>query len=309
MPGHYDRLPSNNLYDRPAQLTNNVNQYLNANQASLPQNQNMGGSLLSQIGSTSPTSPEQDYNTMSPTINVDDTDEGVARGPDITGQGTDLLKKLLGDLGSLTDNQQSLLLSYINPTGGDMQAGVSASEWAGLYGVSGDYADRFQGFPDLANIASDIKNIYTRGSQSRASELQSAQAALIANRGIGMGGFGGFGARGRSGALNRRQLMETLKQRTRSASNQVASEYGRVLTALNQAIGRGFSASNQIFQENPDIQTQGQEKLLLAQGFAQQYLDSGGTDRGYNVTSNPYYDDLRGLQRSEFDTWWLQQLG
>ena len=178
-------------------------------------------------------------------------------GPDIYGKGKDLLPQFISDLGALDENQQGLLLDFITGGGefGDAAKGVSAEEYAQLFNVSGDYSGRFQGFPQLTSISDDISNVFAYQNQQRGFEQRAAQQAMVAQSRQGQstgGGFSGFGrGKGMSNDLNRRQMMDTLKQRQGAVDEATASKYGTLLSHLQSAIRSGFSTAGQILQENP----------------------------------------------------------
>ena len=235
----YDDFLQGSMYSRPAQMMNTINQYTNANAAVLPTPTTMTPSSTM----TKPSSPEfTPYSTGTPTY-TDDTTEST-RGPNVEGQNANFLSQFFGDLGSLSSEQQNNLLSFIGVSGGDMQAGVAPSEWAQLFGISDDYAERFQGFPDLTNLSSDIENIYSSGAQRGASEVQAAQAANIANRQA-------FGLVGRPDRMARRNLKATLDSRRDDINQQVDNEYGAILRQIQNTLGQGFTAAGNILVDNP----------------------------------------------------------
>ena len=157
-------------------------------------------------------------------------------------------------MGALDSNQQKLLLSFITGTGGDRFAGVSAEEYAQLFNVSSDYSSRFQGFQQLTNLGADISNVRAFGDQQRGFEQRAAQQAMASQtqQNLARGrGFAGFGASGRTSALNRRSMMDTLKQRQASVGEAEANKYGQLLSALQGNLRGGFQAAYQILEDNP----------------------------------------------------------
>jgi hypothetical protein len=253
-------LNKNNLYSRPSEMMSNVNDYLGANKASLPMNQDSLGSLMGR-----PMLEGLDGNGGGGGgIDVDDPaghkDYDPKDTTDTTTQsgGTnDLLSKFIGDLGALDENQQGLLLDFITGGGqyGDAAKGVSAEEYAQLFNVSGDYSGRFQGFPQLTSISEDISNVFAFQNEQRGFEQRAAQQAMVAQSRQGQstgGGFSGFGrGKGMSNELNRRQMMDTLKQRQGAVDEATAGKYGTLLSHLQSALRSGFSTAGQILEENP----------------------------------------------------------
>ena len=249
----YDNyLNQNNLYSRPSEMMSNVNDYLGANRASLPMNADSLGSMMNRDMGDLDGRPLKDID-----INGNGGGGGGEEpaGPTRGGSGS-LLSKFIGDLGSLDENQQGLLLDFITGGGkhGDSASGVSAEEYAQLFNVSDEYSGRFQGFPQLTNISKDISNVFAYGDQQRGFEQSSAQQAMAAasRQGESSGrGFSGFGASARTNALNRRGMMDTLRQRQSTIDESVANRYGSLLSSLQSALRSGFSTAGQILQENP----------------------------------------------------------
>jgi hypothetical protein len=261
----YDNyLNKNNLYSRPSEMMSNVNDYLGANRASLPFNQDSLGSMM---GNTILDEPEGGGGPGGGgggggggfTIDTPWFAQPGEKGPgaNIYGQGKDLLSQFVGDLGALDENQQKLLLDFITGGGeyGDAAKGVSPEEYAQLFDVSTDYTGRFSGFPQLANISEDISNVFASGEQQKGFEQKAVQQANIAQSGSLQGGMGfsGFGrGRGMASALNRRNMMDTLKQRQVAVEEATAGKYGTLLGHLQSAIRSGFSAAGTIHDENPE---------------------------------------------------------
>ena len=69
------------------------------------------------------------------------------------------LSKFVGDLQVLDEDQRKLLLGFITGSGGDEIPGVSSEEYAQLFGVSEEYAPRFQGYSSLTSLSDDLQNI------------------------------------------------------------------------------------------------------------------------------------------------------
>ena len=261
-----DYLDQNNLYSRPSEMMSDVNDYLGANRASLPMNQNSLGSMMSIPdpggggsgggggGAGGGGGVDDDFTIKTPWF-AQPGDQGP--GPDIYGKGKDLLPQFISDLGALDENQQGLLLDFITGGGefGDAAKGVSPEEYAQLFNVSGDYSGRFQGFPQLTSISDDISNVFAYQNQQKGFEQRAAQQSMVAQSRQGQstgGGFSGFGrGKGMSNDLNRRQMMDTLKQRQGAVDEATASKYGTLLSHLQSAIRSGFSTAGQILQENP----------------------------------------------------------
>ena len=257
-------LNKNNLYSRPSEMMSNVNDYLGANRASLQMNQDSLGSLMGK-----PMLDGLDGNGGGGGgggINVDDpsghkgydpTDTTEPPGP--TGSGSnDLLAKFIGELEVLSKSQRDNLLGFIGVGGGDNTAGVSPSEYAELYGVSSDYSERFQGFPNLSSLLGDIENVFAYQNQQRGFEQRAAQQAQIAQGGgkfQGGAGFSGFGrGRGASNTLQRRQMQDTLRQRQGAVDEAVAGRYGSLLNNLASKLTSGFNVAGDIVHENPQAQ-------------------------------------------------------
>ena len=170
----YDNyLDKNNLYSRPSEMMSNVNDYLGANRASLPINQDSLGSMMGNIPIPDPGpgggggSGRRDDFTIDTPWFTQPGEKGP--GANIYGQGKDLLSQFVGDLGALDENQRGLLLDFITGGGkhGDTAEGVSPEEYAQLFNVSTDYTGRFQGFPQLATLSSDISNVFAYGEEQR----------------------------------------------------------------------------------------------------------------------------------------------
>jgi hypothetical protein len=261
-----DYLDQNNLYSRPSEMMSDVNDYLGANRASLPMNQNSLGSMMSSskfsddIGGNGSGIPKH-IQDLKDRRNEDDRKDPPPTDPPPTDPpptgDNPLLKKFISDLGALDENQQGLLLDFITGGGefGDAVKGVSAEEYAQLFNVSGDYSGRFQGFPQLTSISDDISNVFAYQNQQRGFEQRAAQQAMVAQSRQGQstgGGFSGFGrGKGMSNELNRRQMMDTLNQRQGAVDEATASKYGTLLSHLQSALRSGFSTAGQILQENP----------------------------------------------------------
>ena len=168
--------------------------------------------------------------------------------------GNPLLADFFDKLQVLSSEQKERLLGYVGLSGGDKTAGVSPSEYAELYDISSDYAERFQGMPNLTSLLGDIENVFAYKNQQRGFEQRSAQQAQIAQGGKFQGGMGfsGFGrGRGMTNALSRRSMMDTLKQRQGAVDEAVAGRYGNLLNLLSSKLSSGFNIAGDIVQENP----------------------------------------------------------
>tara|TARA_R110002020_G_scaffold328424_1_gene544397 strand:+ start:254 stop:1186 length:933 start_codon:yes stop_codon:yes gene_type:complete len=258
-----DYFNQNNLYSRPSEMMSGVNNYLGANRAQLPQSQDSLGSMM---GPSLKASDDDNGIGIGIGDGIDDIDDDrggkdiktpwfaepaepgdEGPGANIYGQGRDLTAKFISELSVLDSDQQGLLLKFI---GSD---GVSPEEYAELFGVDDEYANRFQGFPNLLNIGEQIENVYASGEQQMGFEQKAAQQAQIAQKlstSAGGRGFGGFG-RGGSNALSRRTLMDTLNQRRESARESTANKYAQLIASVQSKLGSGFAAASNILQENP----------------------------------------------------------
>jgi hypothetical protein len=263
----YDNyLNKNNLYSRPSEMMSNVNDYLGANKASLPMNQDSLGSMMGSskfrddfLGDGGSGIPAYIQDWKDRGGEGDDPKDPKDPPKDPTGYAgnNSLLSQFIGDLGALDENQQKLLMDFITGGGeyGDTASGVSAEEYAQLFNVSGDYSGRFQGFPQLTSISEDISNVFAFQNEQRGFEQRAAQQAMVAQSRQGQstgGGFSGFGrGKGMSNELNRRQMMDTLKQRQGAVDEATAGKYGTLLSHLQSALRSGFSTAGQILEENP----------------------------------------------------------
>jgi hypothetical protein len=261
----YDNyLNQNNSYSRPASMMSDVNDYLGANQASLPMDANSLGSLMNRPSTgLDDTSGGGGLPQIDDIYDIRDGKRNGGGGGGGGGGGTssgsdDLLAKFIGELEVLSDSQRKNLLGFIGVGGGDNTAGVSPSEYAELYGVSSDYSERFQGFPNLSSLLGDIENVFAYQNQQRGFEQRAAQQAQIAQGGgkfQGGMGFSGFGrGKGMANALNRRQMTDTLKQRQGAVDEAVAGRYGSLLNNLASKLTSGFNVAGDIVQENPQAQ-------------------------------------------------------
>ena len=253
-----DYLNQNNLYSRPSSLVSDVNNYLGANQAKLPLSSDSLGSMANLKADTTDTDTRD---SSGYTVTTDDDDiydpedlGGYKPGEDIYGSGEDLLSKFVKDLGVLDEGQQGLLLKFIGTDG------VSSDEYAELFGVDEDYANRFQGFPTLLDIKDQIDNVYAFGAERRGSEQRAAQQAMRSDTLMAMTagrGFSGMGRRGGGGsnALRRKAMEDTLKQRLSAAGEATASKYGQLLSSVQRQLSSGFQAAANILQENPGATT------------------------------------------------------
>jgi hypothetical protein len=294
-------------------MMSDVNDYLGANKASLPMNEDSLGSMMGKpmlggindIGGAGGAGlgrdpwkdmgGEGDYPTNDPEDPKDPTKD-----PTGYAGNNSLLTKFIGDLGVLDENQRGLLLDFITGGGvsGDAARGVSPEEYAQLFNVSGDYSGRFQGFPQLTSISDDISNVFTYRSEQRGFEQRAAQQAQIAQGGKFQGGagFSGFGrGRGVSNSLQRRQMQDTLRQRQGAVDEAAAGKYGTLLSSLQSAIRSGFSTAGTIHTENPEA----------VWGFERsgQYTPEGWTeDDGYGPFTDKYgtiWENVGGQWRQQ----------
>ena len=251
----YDNyLNSNNLYSRPSALMSDVNDYLGGNQAKHPmQSDDLGMLNLKTDYSDPGTSDSGSGHTYGANIDYDEVYDPEDKGaPNIQGKDPGLLSKFIDKLGSLQPGHRALLLKYIGTEGGDMTAGVSAEEWAQIFGLSDEYAGRFQGFPNLLQLQDDIRNVYAGGEQRRGHEMKSAQQAMIQSKnkptGLRMGGA--------SNAMLRKQMQDTLSQRLFATQENTASQYANLLSMLDSRVNTGFNIAGDILNMNPDAASQ-----------------------------------------------------
>ena len=249
-----DYLNSNNLYSRPSALMSDVNDYLGGNQAKLPmQSDDLGMLNLKPDYSDPGTRDSGSGHTYGANIDYDEVYDPEDKGaPNIQGKDPGLLSKFIDKLGSLQPGHRALLLKYIGTEGGDMTAGVSAEEWAQIFGLSDEYAGRFQGFPNLLQLQDDIRNVYAGGEQRRGHEMKSAQQAMIQSKnkptGLRMGGA--------SNAMLRKQMQDTLSQRLFATQENTASQYANLLSMLDSRVNTGFNIAVDILNMNPDAASQ-----------------------------------------------------
>jgi hypothetical protein len=307
-----DFLNQNNLYSRPSEMMSNVNDYLGANKASLPMNQDSLGSMMGKpmlggindIGGAGGAGRGRDpWKDMGGEGDYPTNDPEDSKDPpkDPTGYAgnNSLLTKFIGDLGVLDENQQGLLLDFITGGGvsGDAARGVSPEEYAQLFNVSSDYTGRFQGFPQLASISDDISNVFNYRSEQRGFEQRAVQQAQIQGGKFQGGmGFSGFGkGKGMSNALQRRQMQDTLRQRQGAVDEAAAGKYGTLLSSLQSAIRSGFSTAGTIHTENPEA----------VWGFERsgQFTPEGWTeDDGYGDFTDKYgtiWENIGGQWRQQ----------
>jgi len=259
-----DYLDQNNLYSRPSEMMSDVNDYLGANRASLPMNQNSLGSMMSipdpgggGSGSGGGSGGGAGDGGGGFTIKTPWFAQLVEQGPgpDIYGQKGDLMGDFVGKLSSLNPGQQKLMLQYIGIESGDLKEGISPSEWATLFGVDELYSNRFQGFPSMLNFEDEIENVFAGGEQAMSYEQKAAQQAQIQQGGQFQGGMGfdKFGrGRGMANALNRRNMMDTLAQRRSSIEESTANRYGQLISDLNNRINSGFAIAGDLLNMNTD---------------------------------------------------------
>ena len=249
----YDNyLNPNNLYSRPSSLVSDVNNYLGANEASLPQDQTTLGSMAGLDDAVSAKAGGIDPGPVAYDFTTGRTHGGHTSGENIYGQEPDLLRDFMSKLGSLQPGHRKMLLKYIGTEGGDMTAGVSPAEWAELFGVSEEYSQRFEGYPDLLQLQDDIRNVYAGGEQKRGHELKAAQEAMIQS---GQQRPGALKMGSRSNEIIRRQMQDTLQQRLFATKEDTASKYANLLSLLDSRINTGYNIAGDILNMNPDAQS------------------------------------------------------
>jgi hypothetical protein len=259
-------LDRNNPYTRPSSLISDVSSYLGPNAAQLPLDMTQGnlGSMMSPTkGSLTPDEPD---------IYDPDDDGGITHsftkgsgitktqppthepGADIFAPKTDLLTDFFQKLTVLTPEQRTMMMGMVGTTGGDKTAGMSKEEYAELFGLSEDYAHRFQGYPFLANLPGEIQNIHSYRAQQRGFEQRAVQQAQVQAGGRFQGGmgFGAFGRGGVSSAMRRRSLMDTLKQRQSAVEESFAGKYSQLVSTLQNRLSSGFGVAGDILKDNPE---------------------------------------------------------
>ena len=277
----YDDYMDNNPYKSSSMLTNNVNNYLGVNSATLPQSAN---SLYESYLTSSDAGNNAQTAMSGAKLSGQKGDGPFEQGTEgnIYGQNEDLLSDFVSQLGGLNPGQQQMILRFLSVGnadelfGADGQAGISSEEYANLFGVSQEYANRFQGFPTLLDIKDQIQNISNYGDRQRGAEQRSAQRAYIDTQkntsNLTMG-------RGEQDSFNRRDLQETLNQRISAAQESEANRYGQLVSSFNQAINRGFGISGDILNMNPEAGASGRIDPITGQWVS--YGDDttlGGTD-------------------------------
>ena len=250
----YDNyLNPNNLYSRPSELMSDVNNYLGENQAKLPlKSEDLGMFNLKPDYSDAGTRDSGGGNTYGANFGYDD-DDTWGDEEDIVGKDPELLNKFINRLGSLQPGHRAMLLKYIGTNAGDMSAGVSPTEWAQIFGLNEDYANRFQGFPNLLQLGDEIRNVYAGGEQKRGHELKAAQEAMIQSSQTRPGSLK-MGSR--SNEVVRRQMQDTLQQRLFATQEDTANKYANLLSLLDNRINTGFNIAGDILNMNPDAQSQ-----------------------------------------------------
>ena len=308
MPLYEDFLDKNNLYSRPSSLMSDVNDYLGANQASLPQSPDtLGGMAGLSTGSTGalakanpPGGGPKAYGLQSGQF------LGVhIPGADISGQPSDLIARFASDVGSLDENQQSLFKALVLGTHGDMQKGVSAEEWAQLFGVSKDYSGRFQGFPQLSSLFEDIQNVHAFGGQQRGFEQKAAQEALIASGG---GAVPGLRMGSKQKPQQRRMMQDTLNQRFANIREQTSAKYNALISAIQGNMRQGFTAAAEIKSEDPDagyVNTGYNSSIMQANHYFST-TPTAGRDKNWRPGA---YATLSTYDKQKFDEWWNSNFG
>jgi len=229
----YDNyLNPENLYSRPSSMMNTVSNYLGTNQPSMP----MGNTPLSNM-SVSLNSP-QDKNPYTNQSMDNDNSEPYTTAP------SDLVGTFISKIQGLNENQRSLLLTFIGSDGG-----VDPEEYAKIFGVSKEYANRFQGLPNFQDLQDQIDNVFAYQSQQTGFEQQQAREANI-SASLSNRLTGGLG-RGETNSLSRRQLRNTLNQRLNAVKEATAGKYGQLQSDVLRAIQSGFSTAGDIFAQDP----------------------------------------------------------
>ena len=272
-----------NLYGQQTSLMNNVNQYMSANTANVggkPSTSSnpygfdlsalsslsaggfnmgdfLGGAILGNGSGIDLNLDGFTYDGGGSNMDGDPDPNGGGGGGGGANQDTNsLLTEFIGKLQVLDKGQRDMLLGFVSGGGGDKVAGVSADEYAELYGIDTQYAPRFQGFPELSNLLGEIQNVKNYGTEQRGFEQRAAQQAQIENKGgrfQGGMGFSGFGARGDSG--QRRSLLDTLSQRRGRIAEAEANKYGQLLNSIGSQLTSGFNIASNILQEDDQAGT------------------------------------------------------
>tara|TARA_X000001388_G_scaffold77612_2_gene79478 strand:- start:1881 stop:2723 length:843 start_codon:yes stop_codon:yes gene_type:complete len=233
----YDNfLNPENMYRRPSETMNTVSNYLGTNQATMPMGNN---NLSTMMGMPAPQGGGAPFIQTENQNNNDDDYSSQNKNQD------DLVAQFVGQVQGLSENQRNLLLQFVKSDGG-----VEPVEYAQLFGVSDDYAGRFQGLPNFMDLSSNIDNVFAYQSQqtgfeqenARQARLQQVLSSPVMGRGLG---------RGERNSLARRQLQDTYRQRIANVQEDTGRRYDQLLQDFNRSVGRGFSTAADIIAEDP----------------------------------------------------------
>ena len=235
----YDNfLNPENMYRRPSETMNTVSNFLGTNQPTMPMGTN---NLSTMMGVPTPQGAGQSTMPPSPYSNNNEENNNNNQNTD------DLVAQFVGQVQGLSENQRNLLLQFIKSDGG-----VEPVEYANLFGVSDDYAGRFQGLPNFQDLKSNIENVFAFQAQQTGFEAERArQARLQQSLSQPVLGFGGLG-RGERNSLARRQLQDTYRQRLSNVEEATAGRYNQLLQDFNRSLGLGFRTAGDIIAQNPN---------------------------------------------------------
>lgn len=235
----YDNfLNPQNMYRRPSETMNTVSNFLGTNQPTMPMGNN---NLSTMMGVPTPQGAGQPTIPPSPYSNNNEENNNNNQNTD------DLIGQFVGQVQGLSENQRNLLLQFIKSDGG-----VEPIEYANLFGVSDDYAGRFQGLPNFQDLKSNIDNVFAFQAQQTGFEAERArQARLQQSLSQPVLGFGGLG-RGERNSLARRQLQDTYRQRLSNVEESTAGRYNQLLQDFNRSLGLGFRTAGDIIAQDPN---------------------------------------------------------
>jgi len=234
----YDNfLNPENMYRRPSETMNTVSNFLGTNQPTMPMGTN---NLSTMMGIPTPQGAGQSTMPPSPYSNNNEENNNNNQNTD------DLIAQFVRQVQGLSENQRNLLLGFIKSDGG-----VEPVEYANLFGVSDDYAGRFQGLPNFQDLKSNIENVFAFQAQQTGFEAERArQARLQQSLSQPVLGFGGLN-RGERNSLARRQLQDTYRQRLANVEEATAGRYNQLLQDFNRSLGLGFRTAGDIIAEDP----------------------------------------------------------
>ena len=235
----YDNfLNPENMYRRPSETMNTVSNFLGTNQPTMPMGTN---NLSTMMGIPTPQGAGQSTMPPSPYSNNNEENNNNNQNTD------DLVAQFVGQVQGLSENQRNLLLQFIKSDGG-----VEPVEYANLFGVSDDYAGRFQGLPNFQDLKSNIDNVFAFQAQQTGFEAERArQSRLQQSLSQPVLGFGGLG-RGERNSLARRQLQDTYRQRLSNVEEATAGRYNQLLQDFNRSLGLGFRTAGDIIAQDPN---------------------------------------------------------